>query len=77
MNNTHLIIKSDPLEISPHTIVMEIQPEPTFPCATLALPSLWPVVAGYGPKYNNNVTMARVAIINYADEALHHNPIVR
>ena len=24
-----------------------------------------------------NITMARVAIINYADEALHHNPIVR
>ena len=51
MNNTHLIIKSDPLEISQHTIVMEIQPQPTFPCATLALPTLWLVVAG--AKYNN------------------------
>lgn len=44
---------SDPLEISQHIIVMEIQSQPTFPLATLAPLTLWLAVAGYGAKYNN------------------------
>lgn len=58
---------SDLLEISRHMIVMEIHSQPTFPfLATLAPLTLWLAVAGYGAL---NITMARVAIINYANVA--------